>query len=117
MVGQSKLQPFGSNLEAAKKDFCQKFKDKTKNDWAKRSSFKPVSGKYTLIEIDYAADAEEPPTKKSAPSTPVKRAASSTLPKTVQDLMNLIFDMVRFFKKRAHSVSSLQRLLLLLFVR
>lgn len=32
--------------------------DKTKNNWDDRASFRAVPNKYTLIEIDYGADAE-----------------------------------------------------------
>lgn len=54
-----------------------------------------MAGKYTLIEIDYAADdeeEEEQPAKK-ARTGDLQRANSSKLSKPVQDLMNLIFDM------------------------
>ncbi len=39
-------------MDAAEKEFCKKFKDKTKNDWESRGTFTPVPGKYTLIEMD-----------------------------------------------------------------
>lgn len=48
--------PFAT-ADAAVKDFQKKFKDKTKNDWAKRDAFNPVPGKYTLLEM--AGDDEE----------------------------------------------------------
>lgn len=50
--GQNKLEPHGSNCAGAIKSFEQKFKDKTRNAWAARDSFKPVDGKYTLIDMD-----------------------------------------------------------------
>ena len=40
-------------LEEAKKDFCKKFHDKTKNEWAERARFETVAGKYTLLHRDY----------------------------------------------------------------
>ena len=43
--------PFGS-VDAAAKEFCKKFKDKTRNDWEEREKFCPVPGKYTLLEMD-----------------------------------------------------------------
>mmetsp|Transcript_12278 Transcript_12278/g.19337 ORF Transcript_12278/g.19337 Transcript_12278/m.19337 type:complete len:425 (+) Transcript_12278:36-1310(+) len=56
-AGTTKEGPFG--LEAAKSSYCKKFKDKTKNDWnavlRDPKSFKPASGKYTLVEMDYGA--------------------------------------------------------------
>lgn len=41
-----------SSLEAAEKEFCKKFKDKTKNNWEERETFTAVKGKYTLLEMD-----------------------------------------------------------------
>jgi poly [ADP-ribose] polymerase len=39
------------DVNRAIKEFEKKFKDKTKNNWADRGKFKPVSGKYTMIEM------------------------------------------------------------------
>ena len=52
------MGPF-SDSAAAIKEFMKKFKDKTKNDWNKRDVFKPVPGKYTLIEMDDDEDSDE----------------------------------------------------------
>ena len=52
------MGPF-SDSAAAIKEFMKKFKDKTKNDWNKRDVFKPVPGKYTLIEMDDDEDDDE----------------------------------------------------------
>jgi len=49
--GQNKLVPCAT-VEMAIKDFEGKFKDKTRNDWAKRDNFKPVDGKYTIVETE-----------------------------------------------------------------
>lgn len=56
--GQKKLESHGGNKAAAIASFEKKFNEKTKNRWSNRDSFKAVAGKYTLIEIDYGADAE-----------------------------------------------------------
>lgn len=32
-------------------DFEKKFMDKTKNEWENRDKFKPVTGKYTLLDM------------------------------------------------------------------
>ena len=56
-VGQSKLMPSAS-LEAAKKDFEKKFREKTKNSWAVRDNFVAQPGKYTLIEVQPGAGQE-----------------------------------------------------------
>jgi len=49
--GQNKLQP-AANADAAIKDFEKKFKDKTSNAWANRDNFKPVNGKYSIVETE-----------------------------------------------------------------
>ena len=57
-MGQSKLSSFPS-LEAAKKDFEKKFRDKTKNSWADRENFVAYDGKYTLIEVHHGDEEEQ----------------------------------------------------------
>mmetsp|Transcript_43588 Transcript_43588/g.100454 ORF Transcript_43588/g.100454 Transcript_43588/m.100454 type:complete len:514 (-) Transcript_43588:46-1587(-) len=49
--GQSKLQPCG-NKDAAIREFEKKFREKTQNAWAARASFKPVDGKYSIVETE-----------------------------------------------------------------
>lgn len=56
--GQNALKYCGT-LEAAEKEFCKKFKDKTKNNWEERENFVPVKGKYTLLEMDDEEGGEE----------------------------------------------------------
>ena len=50
-----------TDVNAAIKDFEKKFKDKTKNNWADRGKFKPVQGKYTMIEMAGEDDDEDEP--------------------------------------------------------
>jgi poly [ADP-ribose] polymerase len=57
--GQNCMSALQSDVNAAIKEFEKKFKDKTKNNWTDRSDFKPVAGKYTLLEMDGSADAQE----------------------------------------------------------
>jgi poly [ADP-ribose] polymerase len=40
----------------AEEIFCNKFYDKTKQDWSSRDNFQPVKGKYTLLKRDYFAE-------------------------------------------------------------
>lgn len=47
-----------ASLEAAKKDFEKKFREKTKNSWATRENFVAHPGKYTLIEVQPGAGQE-----------------------------------------------------------
>jgi len=53
--GQSKLQACGGLAQAAQ-EFEKKFREKTQNPWSQRASFKPVNGKYHIVETE---DAEE----------------------------------------------------------
>eukprot|EP01126_Amoeba_proteus_P067300 TRINITY_DN9907_c0_g1_i2.p2 TRINITY_DN9907_c0_g1~~TRINITY_DN9907_c0_g1_i2.p2 ORF type:complete len:282 (+),score=58.26 TRINITY_DN9907_c0_g1_i2:52-897(+) len=55
--GQSKAELCPS-VEVAKRKFSQKFMEKTGNDWAKKSNFKTLPQKYTIICIDYGSDSE-----------------------------------------------------------
>eukprot|EP01062_Namystynia_karyoxenos_P003402 TRINITY_DN11215_c0_g1_i2.p2 TRINITY_DN11215_c0_g1~~TRINITY_DN11215_c0_g1_i2.p2 ORF type:complete len:556 (+),score=218.28 TRINITY_DN11215_c0_g1_i2:99-1766(+) len=50
--GQNKLENHGANVAGAIRSFEQKFKDKTRNNWADRANFKPSPGKYTLVDMD-----------------------------------------------------------------
>ncbi len=54
--------PF-NDVQKAIDDFTKKFYDKTHNQWCNREQFKPVAGKYTLLEM---GDEEE------AAATPVQ---------------------------------------------
>jgi poly [ADP-ribose] polymerase len=96
LVGPS---DFGKALKA----FQGKFKDKTKNAWEDRKSFKPAPGRYTLIEVDHSADASDAAeieeklkgidadAAKIQSKTAKKYAPSKLAPET-QKFMDLIFD-------------------------
>uniref|UniRef100_A0A8C8RTG4 Poly [ADP-ribose] polymerase n=1 Tax=Pelusios castaneus TaxID=367368 RepID=A0A8C8RTG4_9SAUR len=93
-LGQSKLSPFPS-LEAAKKDFEKKFREKTKNSWAERENFVAHPGKYTLIEVQHGADEEGEVMVKTDSVDGGKCSKQRTLPctldKATQELVSLIF--------------------------
>jgi len=94
--GQDSVKNF-TNADAAIKDFKDKFKSKTLNQWENRDSFVAKPGKYTLIEIDHEAEAEMQEKiaklQKNEPQTTSKAVVKPcSLPKPTQDLMKLIFD-------------------------
>ncbi|XP_075039916.1 protein mono-ADP-ribosyltransferase PARP3-like [Mixophyes fleayi] len=92
-AGQSKLTHFPS-LEAAKKDFEKKFKDKTKNNWSERENFTAHPGKYTMIEVQHGDDEEETgeaTVKVDTVDGVCKKVRPCSLDKPTQDLMSLIF--------------------------
>lgn len=57
-TGQNACKNF-SVFESAEKEFCKKFKDKTKNNWEEKENFTAVKGKYTLLEMDDEEGGEE----------------------------------------------------------
>lgn len=85
-AGQNQLQTFGTDLDSAKDAFQKKFYDKTHNSWEHRKSFKKVSGKYDVLEMDYEAKEEV-----DAPEeVEVKQEKESKLDKRIQELIELI---------------------------
>ncbi|XP_059151095.1 protein mono-ADP-ribosyltransferase PARP3-like [Physella acuta] len=91
--GQNALKGPLNDPKDAIKDFEKKFKDKTKNAWSERDNFKPVKGKYTLLEM--AGDEDEDQVDSSVikiADDSNKTVAPCLLDKTTQNLMKLIFD-------------------------
>ncbi|KAK4474895.1 hypothetical protein MN116_000747 [Schistosoma mekongi] len=86
--GQSKLESFSCNLQAAKNFFRQKFLDKTLNQWEKRANFIKHKGKYDLVEVDYGVQ-DRCVTTETTKTEEIK----SRLPVAVQVLMQLICDL------------------------
>ena len=76
-------------LEQAKKDFCHKFKDKTKNDWSARTTFETQPGKYTLLARDYGAASSE---AAAAPDAEAQPPPPCMLDERVQGLLELVTD-------------------------
>lgn len=81
-VGEKKLESFYSADQACE-DFEHHFHDKTGNSW--NMHFRKIPGKYSPIEVDYD-DSEKNKKMEEKSSIPSK------LPKTVQDLVKMIFD-------------------------
>ncbi|XP_075403561.1 protein mono-ADP-ribosyltransferase PARP3 isoform X2 [Tenrec ecaudatus] len=103
-VGQSKLSQFPS-LEAAKKDFEKKFRDKTKNSWAERDHFVAHPGKYTLIEVQGEDEAQEAVVKVDGgpvATKVVQRVRPCSLDPATQKLINNIFSKDMFKDAMAH---------------
>nr|XP_054752032.1 protein mono-ADP-ribosyltransferase PARP3-like [Lytechinus pictus] len=93
--GQQATQEFnGSDIEAAKKFFCKKFNDKTKNKWEDRANFVPKAGKYTLIEVEDADNEElqETSEKLAEVDDSSKTVLPSKLDKVTQDFVKLVFN-------------------------
>lgn len=58
--GQNKLMKFTS-ADAAIKEFSKKFREKTGNAWENVGSFKPINGKYTIVETEDGGGADSAP--------------------------------------------------------
>lgn len=88
MTGQTNLISCGNDLDKAKELFCDKFFDKTKNEFSDRKKFKKVAGKYDLVVLDYTASTkteEEAPALKKPKTVP-----PSTLDQKIQALVELL---------------------------
>eukprot|EP01111_Echinosteliopsis_oligospora_P002119 TRINITY_DN1310_c0_g4_i1.p1 TRINITY_DN1310_c0_g4~~TRINITY_DN1310_c0_g4_i1.p1 ORF type:complete len:475 (-),score=114.93 TRINITY_DN1310_c0_g4_i1:33-1457(-) len=96
-TGQNLIKDCGKNKQAAIKFFKDKFKAKSGNDWSKRHNFVSKPNLYTMVEIDYGADSEEPEKKKKEGGGEVSKTprtqTASKLHDKVQDLVKLIFDL------------------------
>ncbi|CAF0811788.1 unnamed protein product [Didymodactylos carnosus] len=90
-TGQHDLKSLGPDLDGAKRIFCKKFSDKTKNEWYHRDTFEKAPGKYDYIKLDFnASDVEEKKMKKNVEQKPSRIIPESRLDKRIQDLINLI---------------------------
>ncbi|VDO24680.1 unnamed protein product [Brugia timori] len=86
--GQTSLNPCGTNLTLAKKLFCDKFKNKTTNEWAERANFDKISGKYDYLPSDYSKVIEEEMNENEDKEKKVK----SKLDPYLLHLLNIICD-------------------------
>ncbi|KAH3844594.1 poly [ADP-ribose] polymerase 1-like [Dreissena polymorpha] len=84
-VGSNKMERFGSRATAIA-NFKEVYADKTNNEWEKRDNFQKFPNKFYPLDIDYGAD-DEGDIKKLSTS-----GSRSKLPKSVQDLVCMIFD-------------------------
>ncbi|XP_006883337.1 PREDICTED: poly [ADP-ribose] polymerase 2 [Elephantulus edwardii] len=58
-TGQHSLVACSGDLAKAKDIFQKKFLDKTKNNWEDREKFEKVPGKYDMLHLDYATNAQQ----------------------------------------------------------
>lgn len=98
LAGQNSLQPCNGSLDMAKRAFCSKFSDKTRNNWSERHNFVSYSGKYTLLQRDYSADDDEADAgddeeEANGNGQDKKSQAESKLDPRVQELVKLICDL------------------------
>ncbi|KAF0715006.1 hypothetical protein As57867_003599, partial [Aphanomyces stellatus] len=87
--GDEKLLGNTRDFATAEKQFMQKFKDKTKNNWEDRANFVPKKNSYEIVELDGTATATSGVAKRATigdDSVPSKLA-----PRT-QKLIQMIFD-------------------------
>ena len=88
--GQSNLYPpptetSSLSIENAKKQFANKFRDKTKNIWEERKFFVKQAGKYDMVALDYCQQEST-----SAIIKDEEPLLDSVLPLEVQQLVKLV---------------------------
>ncbi|CAF1048972.1 unnamed protein product [Adineta ricciae] len=90
-TGQNNLEHFGCDLDEAKRFFCQKFSDKTKNDFYYRDTFTKYPGKYDYVQLDYNPSTSKNEDKKKQLAS-IEQLKSLPVPecKLDQRLQNLI---------------------------
>ncbi|UJR15000.1 hypothetical protein I4U23_001977 [Adineta vaga] len=97
--GQTNLESFGANLDNAKRTFCSKFSDKTKNDFYHRDTFTKYPGKYDYVQLDYnpstSKKSEENEENKKKRADTMEELKSRPIPdskldKRVQNLIELV---------------------------
>lgn len=98
-VGQFSVEHCAGDLDKAKRIFENKFYEKTRNHWSDKDFFEKVTGKYDLVVKDYTASNDEFNEKLDEASKLLKKAEdeatkktvpASRLPKSVQELIELI---------------------------
>ncbi|KAK3578700.1 hypothetical protein CHS0354_008557 [Potamilus streckersoni] len=84
-VGGNKVERCGSR-QSAINSFKELYAEKTGNDWNDRKNFRKYPNKFYPLDIDYGQDDESAVKKISS------AGSKSKLPKSVQDLVCMIFD-------------------------
>uniref|UniRef100_F1KUX9 Poly [ADP-ribose] polymerase n=1 Tax=Ascaris suum TaxID=6253 RepID=F1KUX9_ASCSU len=91
-IGGSKTEDYGGELDEAKDAFEALFLEKTGNDWTNREHFKKVAGKMSILVTDYSQKAE----KDGCAQFDSKPGSKSKLPKSIQEIISMIFDVDAF---------------------
>ena len=88
--GQNNLEHFGCDLDDAKRFFCQKFSDKTRNDFYYRHEFIKYPGKYDYVQLDYNPSKKGDENNMKIEQLKKLPVPESKLDKRVQNLIELI---------------------------
>ncbi|OQR93407.1 poly ADP-ribose polymerase [Achlya hypogyna] len=97
-------------LDAAKENFISKFELKTENSWPLGGdAFEPVSGKYTLIDIDYTDEKEDEMESAAAENT-MANVPPTQLPASVHDFVKMICDVDLIAQEMAEMHLDLKRM-------
>ncbi|PRP82587.1 hypothetical protein PROFUN_04892 [Planoprotostelium fungivorum] len=87
-TGNSTVKEF-SSAASAKGFFIDQYVDKTGNDWDTRHNFEKVAGKFYPVDVDYGNDDDD---KADTKMLDVHDSKGSKLPRRVQDVISLMFD-------------------------
>lgn len=88
-IGSKTIHEYDDKSEAIDR-FNQIFFDKTGNQWTDRATFKKIPNKLYLLEIDYGQHGDNDKLQKALNDPNSKNTCQ--LPKSVQDLVRLIFN-------------------------
>uniref|UniRef100_A0A915BV35 Poly [ADP-ribose] polymerase n=1 Tax=Parascaris univalens TaxID=6257 RepID=A0A915BV35_PARUN len=91
-IGGSKTEDYGNEIDEAKEAFEALFLEKTGNDWKNREHFKKIAGKMSILITDYSQKAE----KNGCGQFDSKPGSKSKLPKSIQEIISMIFDVEAF---------------------
>ncbi|CAN6561529.1 unnamed protein product [Malus baccata var. baccata] len=89
--GQNKLAPHASR-ESAIKEFKQKFRDKTGNDWSNRKMFQLIPSCYMWIEMDYNEKEEQSAVEEKNGSALGRQPLETQLEPCIANFISLIFN-------------------------
>ncbi|CAN6693718.1 unnamed protein product [Malus baccata var. baccata] len=89
--GQNKLAPHASR-ESAIKEFKQKFRDKTRNDWSNRKMFQLIPSCYMWIEMDYNEKEEQSAVEEKNGSALGRQPLETQLEPCIANFISLIFN-------------------------
>merc|ERR1719483_1813957 len=99
-IGGNKVEKFGSKASCMR-NFKEVYLDKSGNEWEDRKNFQKVPGKFYPLELDYGQEDDN-----------IKKldlaSSKSALPKNIQDIICMIFDVEQMKKMPLGKLSKKQ---------
>ncbi|KAJ3059133.1 Poly [ADP-ribose] polymerase 1, partial [Quaeritorhiza haematococci] len=89
--GGSTMDEFGTNVEAAKKEFRRLYKEKSLNEFGAKEFVKKPRGMYPL-EMDFGGEDDDDEEGGKSKKSTIKPGSKTKLAKPIVELVKLIFD-------------------------